>query len=66
MKLAAICMPQANSAHSSAGIRSDLPSAKASAEPINTGMIAPVRVLGRAASTHAWNELVVIAFMSDF
>jgi hypothetical protein len=22
--------------------------------------------LGRAASTHAWNELVVIAFMSDF
>lgn len=39
---------------------------KASAEPINTGMIAPVRVLGRAASTHAWNELVVIAFMLDF
>ena len=66
MKLAAIWMPQANSAHSSAGMMLNASSANARAEPVNTGITAPVSVLGRAASIHAWNELVAIAFMSYF
>ena len=39
-------MPQANSAHSSAGMMLNASSANARAEPVNTGITAPVSVLG--------------------
>jgi hypothetical protein len=46
-------MPQAKRAHSRAGAVLNCPSLKVRALPSNTGMMAPVNVLGRAARNHA-------------
>ena len=57
MKLAATCISPANKQQINAGIQLNFQSAKANAQPIITGVMAPASVLGRAASIHACNEL---------
>ena len=64
MKLASICMRKAKHRQSAAGRMLNLPYIKASAHPKITGIAAPVKVLGRAASIHALNELVCIMILS--
>ena len=58
MKLASICMLNANRKQSRAGIHWKAPSVYAKAHPNNTGVAAAASVFGRAANIHAFIELV--------
>ena len=58
MKLASICMLNANRKHKMAGIHWKAPSATASEQPIKTGVAAAAKVFGRAANIHAFIEFV--------
>ena len=79
MKLASICMLNANKKQSKAGIHWKAPSVYAKAHPNNTGVAAAANVFGRAANIHALIELVCmfsiicrlkcfakIAFLEDY
>ena len=58
MKLASICILNANKKQSTAGIHWKAPSVYAKAHPNNTGVAAAAKVFGRAAKIHAFIELV--------
>ena len=58
MKLASICMLNANRKQRMAGIHWNAPSATASEQPINTGVAAAAKVFGRAANIQALIEFV--------
>ena len=58
MKLASICMLNANKKQSSAGIHWKVPSVYAKEHPNNTGVAAAAKVFGLAANIHAFIELV--------
>ena len=58
MKLASICILNANKKQRTAGIHWKAPSATAKEQPINTGVAAAAKVLGRAANIHAFIEFV--------
>ena len=66
IRFASICIAKEKSRHSSAAVHENtspsyiLASCQASAAPIITGTAAPDSVFGRAASSHAFSELVLI------
>ena len=58
MKLASICMLNANKKQRMVGIHWNVPSAYANEHPIKTGVAAAANVLGRAANIQAFIEFV--------
>ena len=63
MKLASICILNANKKQSIAGIHWKAPLATAKEQPIKTGVAAAANVLGRAANIHAFIEFVCMFFI---